>query len=69
MIASVRGEVVTRLAGEVVIEAAGVGYRMAVSTETLAKVPASPSASMSVLLNCAYRVTSLMAMTFLGSVG
>jgi Holliday junction DNA helicase RuvA len=41
MIASVRGEVVTRLAGEVVIEAAGVGYRMAVSTETLAKVPAA----------------------------
>jgi holliday junction DNA helicase RuvA len=39
MIASVRGEVVTRLAGEVVIEAAGVGYRMAVSTETLSKVP------------------------------
>ena len=39
MIASVRGEVVTRLAGEVVIEASGVGYRMAVSTETLAKVP------------------------------
>jgi Holliday junction DNA helicase RuvA len=40
VIASVRGEVVTRLAGDVVIEAAGVGYRMAVSTETLAKVPA-----------------------------
>jgi holliday junction DNA helicase RuvA len=39
VIASVRGEVVTRLAGEVVIEAAGVGYRMAVSTETLTKVP------------------------------
>ena len=40
MIASVSGEVVTRLAGDVVIEAAGVGYRMAVSTETLSKVPA-----------------------------
>jgi holliday junction DNA helicase RuvA len=40
VIASVSGEVVTRLAGEVVIEAAGVGYRMAVSTETLSKVPA-----------------------------
>jgi Holliday junction DNA helicase RuvA len=40
VIASVRGEVVTRLAGDVVIEAAGVGYRMAVSTETLSKVPA-----------------------------
>ena len=36
VIASVRGEVVTRLAGEVVIEAAGVGYRMAVSSGTLA---------------------------------
>jgi holliday junction DNA helicase RuvA len=41
VIASVRGEVVTRLAGEVVIEAAGVGYRMAVSTETLSRVPAA----------------------------
>jgi holliday junction DNA helicase RuvA len=39
VIASVRGEVVTRLAGEVVIEAGGVGYRMAVSTEALSKVP------------------------------
>ena len=36
MIASVRGEVLTRMAGEVVIEAAGVGYRLAVSSETLA---------------------------------
>ncbi|MGH2763510.1 MAG: Holliday junction branch migration protein RuvA [Thermoleophilaceae bacterium] len=43
MIASVRGEVVSRLAGEVVIEAAGVGYRMAVSTETLGAVPAAGS--------------------------
>ena len=41
MIASVRGEVISRLAGEVVIEAAGVGYRMAVSSETLAAVPAA----------------------------
>ena len=41
MIASVRGEVVSRLAGEVVIEAAGVGYRMAVSSETLTSVPAA----------------------------
>ena len=32
MIAFVRGEVISRLAGEVVIEASGVGYRMAVST-------------------------------------
>jgi holliday junction DNA helicase RuvA len=41
VIASVRGEVVSRLAGEVVIEAAGVGYRMAVSSGTLADVPAA----------------------------
>jgi holliday junction DNA helicase RuvA len=41
MIALVRGEVVTRLAGEVVIEAGGVGYRMAVSSGTLADVPAA----------------------------
>ena len=41
MIASVRGEVLTRLAGEVVIEAAGLGYRMAVSSETLSAVPAA----------------------------
>jgi holliday junction DNA helicase RuvA len=40
MIASVRGRVVTRLPGEVVIEAAGVGYRLAVSAETLRAVPA-----------------------------
>ena len=43
MIASVRGEVISRLAGEVVIEASGVGYRMAVSTETLNSVPAGGS--------------------------
>jgi Holliday junction DNA helicase RuvA len=41
VIALVRGQVVTRLPGEVVIEAAGVGYRMAVSSETLAAVPAA----------------------------
>ncbi len=41
MIASIRGEVISRLGGEVVIEAAGVGYRMAVSTETLTSVPAA----------------------------
>ncbi len=41
MIASVRGEVISRLGGEVVIEAAGVGYRLAVSSETLAQVPAA----------------------------
>ena len=43
VIASVRGEVLSRLAGEVVIEAGGVGYRMAVSTETLAAMPAAGS--------------------------
>jgi holliday junction DNA helicase RuvA len=41
MIASVRGEVLTRMGGEVVIEASGVGYRLAVSSETLASVPAA----------------------------
>jgi Holliday junction DNA helicase RuvA len=41
VIASVRGEVLWRLGGEVVIEAAGVGYRMAVSTQTLTSVPAA----------------------------
>jgi Holliday junction DNA helicase RuvA len=39
MIALVRGEVVVRLPGEVVVETAGVGYRLAVSAETLDKVP------------------------------
>jgi holliday junction DNA helicase RuvA len=39
VIASIRGEVVTRLPGDVVIEAGGVGYRMAVSSETFATVP------------------------------
>jgi Holliday junction DNA helicase RuvA len=41
VIASVRGEVLFRLAGEVVIEAAGVGYKLAVSSETLSAVPAA----------------------------
>jgi Holliday junction DNA helicase RuvA len=39
VIALIRGEVIVRLPGEVVIEAAGVGYRMAVSSETLSRVP------------------------------
>ena len=39
MIASIRGEVLSRLPGDVVIEAAGVGYRLAVSSETLSSVP------------------------------
>jgi holliday junction DNA helicase RuvA len=41
MIASIRGEVLTRLGGEVVIEAAGVGYKLNVSSETLSVVPAA----------------------------
>jgi holliday junction DNA helicase RuvA len=41
VIALIRGEVIVRLPAEVVVEAAGVGYRMAVSSETLSKVPAA----------------------------
>ncbi|HEX8157017.1 MAG TPA: Holliday junction branch migration protein RuvA [Solirubrobacteraceae bacterium] len=40
MIALVRGEVAVRRADHVVVLAAGVGYRLAVSAETLRKVPA-----------------------------
>ena len=40
MIASVRGEVLVRRPDHVVVEAAGVGYRLAVSAETLKAVPA-----------------------------
>jgi holliday junction DNA helicase RuvA len=43
MIAAVRGEVMVRRADHVVIDAAGVGYRLAVSAETLKAVPASGS--------------------------
>jgi Holliday junction DNA helicase RuvA len=43
MIASVRGTVLVRRPGQVVVEAAGVGYRMAVSAETLRDVPAAGS--------------------------
>lgn len=39
MIASVRGDVLVRRPGEVVIESAGVGYRLAVSGQTLSDVP------------------------------
>ena len=39
MIASLRGTLVTRLPGDVVIEASGVGYRLNVSSETLAGLP------------------------------
>ena len=41
MIASVSGTVLARQSGYVVIEAAGVGYRLAVSAETFKEVPAS----------------------------
>jgi Holliday junction DNA helicase RuvA len=40
MIASVRGDVLVRRPDHVVIESAGVGYRLTVSTETLKAVPA-----------------------------
>ncbi len=40
MIASVRGTVTVRRPGHVVVECAGVGYRLAVSAETLKRVPA-----------------------------
>ncbi len=40
MIASVRGEVLVRRADHVVIESGGVGYRLAVSAETLKSIPA-----------------------------
>ena len=39
MIASVRGTVLSRMPGDVVMEAAGVGYRLSVSSETLSAVP------------------------------
>jgi holliday junction DNA helicase RuvA len=41
VIASVRGQVLSRLGGAVVIEAGGVGYRLAVSAETMRQVPAA----------------------------
>ena len=41
MIAAVRGEVMVRRADHVVVDAAGVGYRLAVSSETLRAVPAT----------------------------
>ncbi len=41
MIASVRGTVLMRRPGEVVLEAGGVGYRLAVSSHTLASMPAA----------------------------
>lgn len=41
MIAAVKGEVVVRRPDHVVVDAAGVGYRLAVSAETLKAVPAA----------------------------
>jgi len=41
MIAAVRGEVLVRRPDHVVVEAGGVGYRLAVSAETLKAVPAT----------------------------
>ncbi len=46
MIASVRGEVLVRRPDHVVIDSGGVGYRLAVSTETLKAVPASGKEAM-----------------------
>jgi Holliday junction DNA helicase RuvA len=43
MIAAVRGEVMVRRPDHVVIDAGGVGYRLAVSAETLKAVPAAGS--------------------------
>jgi holliday junction DNA helicase RuvA len=43
MIAAVRGEVMVRRPDHVVVDAGGVGYRLAVSAETLKAVPASGS--------------------------
>jgi Holliday junction DNA helicase RuvA len=41
MIASVRGEVLSKGPDQVVVESAGVGYRLAVSAETMRSVPAT----------------------------
>jgi Holliday junction DNA helicase RuvA len=41
MIAAVRGDVMVRRPGHVVVDAGGVGYRLAVSAETLKAVPAT----------------------------
>lgn len=41
MIAAVRGEVLSRRPDHVVVEAAGVGYHLSVSTETLREIPSA----------------------------
>ena len=45
MIAAVRGEVMVRRPDHVVIDAGGVGYRLAVSAETLKAVPGDRAAT------------------------
>ncbi|MGH7163632.1 MAG: OB-fold domain-containing protein, partial [Planctomycetota bacterium] len=42
----VRGPVTARADGAVVVEAAGLGYRLAVSASTLRRVPASGEATL-----------------------
>src|ERR687889_501579 len=54
MIASIRGEVLPRLPGDVIVEAAGVGYRLAVSSETLSSVP-SPGQQATLLTHLVLR--------------
>ena len=54
MIASIRGEVLSRLPGDVIVEAAGVGYRLAVSSETLSSVP-SPGQQATLLTHLVMR--------------
>jgi Holliday junction DNA helicase RuvA len=39
VIALVRGRIISRLPGEAVVEAAGVGYRLSISSETLSALP------------------------------
>jgi Holliday junction DNA helicase RuvA len=46
VIASVRGQVLVRRPDHVVVESAGVGYRLAVSAETLKSVPAAGQEAM-----------------------
>ncbi|MGI8632483.1 MAG: Holliday junction branch migration protein RuvA [Solirubrobacterales bacterium] len=62
MIASVRGEVLVRRPDHVVVEAAGVGYRLEISAQTLRSVPACGN---EVTLH-AHLVTREDAMTLFG---
>lgn len=54
MIAAIRGEVLARAPGEVVVECSGVGYKLSVSAQTLASVPA-PGGSVSLLAHLVLR--------------